>query len=107
MAFIKDVAGVWASFPCLRISGELALKPIQRVLSRPTLEEAVMIGNLEHSEGFGDVYVRRYIAKPPGPLELLRAPGLFLERYRQSFWRIGYMKRMLGFLPNGRKGVRL
>lgn len=107
MAFIKDVAEVWASFPFLRISGELALKPIQRVLSRPTLEEAAMIGNLEHSEGFGDVYVRRYIAKPPGLSELLRAPGLFLERYRQSFWRIGYMKRMLDFLPNVRKGSGL
>lgn len=76
----------------LNISKELAIKPLKRILENPTKEEAQKLGDIEHAEGFGNVYVKRYIAKPSSKF-LIFKPKQFLREYRSSFWRKGYLKR--------------
>jgi predicted HAD superfamily hydrolase len=91
--FIRDFLRHWQHMEGLTLARETALKPLYRVLSRPTYEEAIRLGDLEHAEGFGDVHVKRFIAKPPNLYECLANPYRFLQGYRKAFWRRGYLKR--------------
>ena len=91
--FVNDLIKTWRHFDFLRISKETVIKPLYRVLRNPTYEETVKLGDLEHAEGFGNVYVKRCIAKPPGFVEILTNPYSFVQGYKQSFWRRGYIKR--------------
>ena len=95
--FVQDFGAAWQQFRFLKIPPDLALQPIGEVLRDPTLTEAVMLGDLEHAEGFGNVYERRYIAKPPGLLTAVTNPRSLFDRYRQAFWKTGYTKRLLSF----------
>lgn len=95
--FVKDFEVAWQQFRFLSIPPDLALQPIREVLRDPTLTEAVMLGDLEHAEGFGNVYEQRYIAKPPGLLTAFIKPRSLFDRYRQAFWKTGYMKRLRSF----------
>jgi predicted HAD superfamily hydrolase len=95
--FVQDFGAVWQQFRFLSIPPDLALQPLGEVLRDPTLTEAVMLGDLEHAEGFGNVYEQRYIAKPPGLLTALFNPRSLFDRYQQAFWKTGYTKRLLSF----------
>lgn len=95
--FVQDFGAAWQQFRFLKISPDLALHPIGEVLRDPTLTEAMMLGDLEHAEGFGNVYEQRYIAKPPGLLTALINPRSLFDRYQQAFWKTGYTKRLLSF----------
>lgn len=79
------------------MSPDLALQPLMEVLRDPTATEAVRLGDLEYAEGFGNVYQQRYIAKPPAALTALINPRSLVDRYRQAFWKTGYMKRLRSF----------
>ncbi len=92
--FIVDLVSCWKHFKCLNISKELVVKPLRRVLSNPTHEEAVCLGDLEHAEGFGNVFVKRHIAKPPPLRESLINPFLLVQGYLQAFWKAGFRKRL-------------
>lgn len=91
--FIRDFLISIKPLGLIKISKELALKPIYRVLSNPTSEEAVNLGDLEHAEGFGDIYLKRFIAKPPSLIRCIFNPFNFVRGYKQAFWKIGYIKR--------------
>lgn len=95
--FVKEFGAVWQQFRFLNMSPDLALQPLMEVLRDPTVTEAVRLGDLEHAEGFGNVYQQRYIAKPPGALTALINPRSLVDRYRQAFWKTGYMKRLRSF----------
>lgn len=97
--FVKDIVSIFKHFNFLEIPVDLVLKPIYRVLMHPTPDEAVKLGNLEHAEGFGDVYLKRHIAKPPGFLESLFKPQKFFLEYKKAFWRRGYIKRFISSRP--------
>ncbi|MGO4788186.1 HAD family hydrolase [Paenibacillus sp. 2KB_20] len=76
----------------INIDTELAVQPLKRILENPTKEEAEKLGDIEHAEGFGNIYVKRYIAKPSSKL-LIFKPKQLIREYRNSFWRKGYLKR--------------
>jgi predicted HAD superfamily hydrolase len=92
--FIEDFVACWKSFSFLNVSQELAIGPLSRVLRYPTYQEAVKLGDLEHAEGFGAVYVKRRIAKPPAFMKSLVYPYRVLKGYKQAFWRTGYKRRV-------------
>lgn len=95
--FIDDSVKTWKQFNFLRISKKTAVKPLARILRNPTATEAMLLGDLEHAEGFGNVYVKRYIAKPPKWSTLLTNPYSLFQGYRKAFWRKGYKKRFFSF----------
>jgi HAD superfamily hydrolase (TIGR01549 family) len=95
--FIDDLAKIWKQFNFLRFSKKTAVKPLARVLRNPTATEATLFGDLEHAEGFGNVYVKRYIAKPPKWSTLLTKPYSLFQGYHKAFWRKGYKKRFFSF----------
>jgi predicted HAD superfamily hydrolase len=98
--FIEDLLKTWKHFQFLQMSKETAIRPISRVLRNPTYTEAVLLGDLEHAEGFGDVYIKRFIAKPPPLLSVLSNPYTFLNGYKEAFWRRGYWKRCFSLKRN-------
>ena len=91
--FIGDFVKIWKQFNFFRISKKTAIKPLARILRNPTATEAILLGDLEHAEGFGNVYVKRYIAKPPKWSTLLTNPYSLFKGYHKAFWRKGYKKR--------------
>jgi HAD superfamily hydrolase (TIGR01549 family) len=93
MDLVEDLSEAWKHFPFLKVSKDIIIKPLHRVLSEPSYRETVYLGDLEHAEGFGDVYVKRAIAKPPGLLETIMNPRSYFNGYRQAFWKKGYKKR--------------
>lgn len=98
--FIEDLLKTWKHFQFLKISKKTAIKPLSRVLRNPTYREAVFLGDLEHAEGFGDVYIKRFIAQPPPLRTILAHPYSFLNRYKEAFWRSGYRKRCFSLKRN-------
>ena len=92
--FIKDFTAQWRHFPHVRISKKLATGPLKRVLENPSYEEAVSLGDLEHAEGFGDVYVKRFIARPSSLAKIIFPPQRLIKEYRSAFWKTGYRKRL-------------
>lgn len=74
----------------------MATQPLYRVLKNPTLYETEQLGDIEHSESFGKVNDKQYLAKPPTdiPLLVLRFDKLF-SSFKSSYWRRGYIKRLL------------
>jgi predicted HAD superfamily hydrolase len=93
--FIADSLKTWDRLGFLRVSRDLAIGPLVDVLKRPSHREAVLLGDLEHAEGFGNVYVKRHIARPPALTKVLGNPYALVEGYRRAFWRKGYRKRIL------------
>lgn len=95
--FIDDYLKAWSLLKHKVVNKELAIAPIGRLLAHPGKQEAINYGNLEHAEGYGDVYIKRFIAKPQNLLLKLFMPHKLLRDYRQSFWRVGFLKRCLFF----------
>jgi hypothetical protein len=104
LQFIADSAEVWGRLPFVEVSRELAIGPLVEVLRRPSYREAVMLGDLEHAEGFGDVYVKRPIARPPPLGTVFSDPYGLVRGYREAFWRTGYRKRILSVGRRARTG---
>jgi len=98
--FIEDLLKTWKHFQFLTISKKTAVKPLARILRNPTATEAILLGDLEHAEGFGDVYIKRFIAKPPPLRTILANPYSFLNSYKEAFWRRGYRKRCFSLKRN-------
>jgi predicted HAD superfamily hydrolase len=92
--FVTDSAGVWNTLDPITLPPEIAIAPLSQVLSNPTPQQATYLGNLEHAEGFGDVYIKRYLAKPMNRIDIFKNPLNILSDYRSAFWRRGYIKRL-------------
>ncbi|MBB6670620.1 HAD family hydrolase [Cohnella nanjingensis] len=82
-----DKLGIAPSIP------KFTLTPLKRVLYNPTKLEAINLGNLKHAEGFGDVYLKKFIAKPPHWINLFR-PVKYRRAIHDSFWKVGYRRRL-------------
>jgi hypothetical protein len=97
LAFIDDALSLLPQSKTLpSVDPKLSVALIHGLLQRPTHEEARLLGQLPHAEGFGGVHQVLPIASPQGrllsPLEWKKN----LRGYKDSFWRRGYLKR-LGF----------
>jgi hypothetical protein len=99
LAWVDD----WLRGPRAPVTREAALGPMDRVLTRPTLAQARRLGDLRHAEGFGEVFVRRYIARPPPLGKLLSNPRALRDGFDASFWREGYKTRLMGSHPAVRR----
>ena len=76
------------------IPAGLGVAMLADLLHRPTREEASNLGDLLHTDGFGEVLNVRHIARPlASPYQLSAWPGL-LNGYRAAFWRRGYLRRL-------------
>ena len=93
--FVRNSADIWSKLDFLQLPPEMAVEPLAQVLSNPSRQELLYLGDLEHAEGFGDVYVKRHLAKPPNIVKILKNPLELLYGYRNAFWRRGYCKRIL------------
>jgi hypothetical protein len=100
LQFVEDYAQVWRGQPLPEVPPAAALRFLHAALLDPTGDEARLLGDLQHAEGFGKVAVTRYIAKPEGALWNPFSYPALLRGYRDAFWRIGYKKRLLGSLSD-------
>ncbi|UJP04454.1 MAG: HAD-IA family hydrolase [Nitrosomonas sp.] len=93
LQFIDDALNCFSILPP-PITSDLALSLVKDLLVRPTAKEAREIGDIYHSEGFGNVEKARPIAHPSAhPCNPFAWTNL-LKDYRKSFWRAGYRRRM-------------
>lgn len=95
--FIAEYLKVLKQYPWLKIPAKnMAVAPLRRVLSEPTAEEAQKLGDIQHTESFGKIDRKRYIAKPPQyqPLDLLQVDKVLMS-LKSSFWKKGYLKRLI------------
>lgn len=95
LEFVGDFLRLLEGVPSLRVTPSDAFRPIGRILARPTLQEATTLGDLHHSDGFGDSVSTR-IAHPRAMIWRWLKPK-FSEHYR-SYWQIGYELRRWGRL---------
>lgn len=100
LEFLDDYLARWRGLSLPDVPPRDAVSALARALRRPTLEEAIALGDMKHVEGFGHVATERYVARPSGSLrDPLSYPRL-LKGYRDAFWRAGYARRMLsGGIP--------
>ncbi|AHV99273.1 HAD family hydrolase [Paenibacillus sabinae] len=91
--FVKEIEPL-VKESSLILDIKTAIRPLQKILSKPSIEEAVRLGDLVHAEGFGEIYVKRYVAKPSTRISLLFNPAKLVKEYRNSFWKAGYLKRL-------------
>ena len=95
LQFIEDALACFApGYPLPPVPSGLEVALLDDLLRRPTAEEAVLLGNLPHAEGFGGVTAVRPIARPAARLYQLRAWPRLIKGYRQAFWRKGYLRRL-------------
>jgi len=86
----------------LRAAGCLQLKidqgystaPFVRMLTKPTVEEAVTWGNLPFWADFGHQVRDRFMARPSTLIRYLVNPYLMKRHYRESYWRAGFYRRL-------------
>jgi hypothetical protein len=96
LRFIDDLLVVMRGKPLPDIPPDEALRMLHAALAKPTREEATYLGELQHAEGFGQVAITRYLAKPEGRLaNPLTYPAL-LRGYRHAFWRPGFVRNLVG-----------
>ncbi|MBK6744377.1 MAG: hypothetical protein IPG66_16005 [Hydrogenophilales bacterium] len=94
LSFIDDYVRVLGGQLLPDVPPDAALQLLHAALLEPTLQEARLIGDLQHAEGFGSVAVTRYIARPEGSIwNPLSYPAL-VRGYRDAFWRAGYLTRL-------------
>lgn len=94
LQFIDDYVGLWRGQPLPEVPPQAAVQMLHAALARPTRLEVRRLGDIQHAEGFGRVAVARYIAKPEGSLWNPFSYPRLIRGYRNSFWRIGYLKRL-------------
>ena len=91
LAFVGDALSLGDLPP---LAPAVAVGMFAGLLRHPAAEEARLLGDLPHAEGFGAEARPRPIARPPKGLA-----GL-LPALRRSFWRRGFVRRLL---PGGRR----
>jgi HAD superfamily hydrolase (TIGR01549 family) len=97
LAGVVELAALRARIPSpLRITPDDAVADLRRVLTRPTIEEARHLGNIVHADGFGDLHLTRPLARPPSLTSIILAPRAAWDGYFQSFWKEGYVTRLIG-----------
>jgi len=106
LTYIDDFSSMTRRLPWLAIKPELGVAPLVRVLTSPTREEAQHLGDLVHSDGFGGL-MGTPIARPPGRWELVRHPTRLVSALERSYWRPGYLRRLVGPNPALWRAVEL
>lgn len=95
LEFVDDYVRKWGGRALPDVPPHDAIRALDRALARPSLEEAIALGDMKHAEGFGHVAVERYIARPTGSLRNPLSYPSLLQGYRDAFWRAGYARRLL------------
>jgi hypothetical protein len=96
LRFIDDYTGLWRDQTLPVVPPDEAVRNFRAALARPTPEEAMRLGSLQHAEGFGRVAVPRYIGTPPGSLWNPFSYPALVRGYRSTFWRPGYLRNLFG-----------
>jgi predicted HAD superfamily hydrolase len=90
--------GAAAGSKLTQLPAASSLSMLRQLLSQPTAQEASMLGDIPHVEGFGNTLHVRHIAKPSGSLF---NPGYWQRlrpEYGASHWKAGFKARVFGHL---------
>lgn len=97
LEFVDAFLRQWERPPTLHLPPQIVVRALEELLKAPTGQEAALLGDLPHVEGFGDVQVSRLIAHPShsifNPFRWRRLAG----QYRNAFWRAGFRRRLNPF----------
>lgn len=95
LQFMQDALSCFVPGTTLpAISSDLAIALLDDLLHHPTPQEAKLLGDLPHAEGFGDIVQVQSLARPTHkPYNIFRWRKL-VDGYRTAFWRTGYKRRL-------------
>ena len=91
--FIKDFGSIASPFACSDATDYVETL-LQRVLLRPTAEEAKYLGQLGHRDGFGSGAKVRPIAKVPHRVRRLFSKTSVKPDYENCYWRPGFLAQL-------------
>jgi hypothetical protein len=84
-----------AALPQSAMSRGEVRRRLRRLLSRPSVEQAVALGDIPHMEGFGGYGRLEAIARPRRRrVGYVQHPGDLVWELRKTFWRSGFMRRL-------------
>lgn len=100
LQFVRDFLSAFAHGVAPAVPNPaVAVALLRDLLEHPCPEEARLIGEIPHAEGFGDAGRVRPIARPPlGALLPWRWSAAW-RGWREAFWRRAYLRRLV---PSGR-----
>lgn len=91
--FIRDVLDAYGRKAPPIIPPDVAVSMIAELLNRPSLDEARILGDLPHAEGFGNVVQTRPLARPDGSIHSPWTWPRLRRGYATSFWKRAYLRR--------------
>jgi HAD superfamily hydrolase (TIGR01549 family) len=96
---VRDLMELKHRLPSLQIGPYEAVADLRRVLIEPTREEAIHLGDVVHADAFGDPLLTNPLAQPPSLPTIVRSPRAAWNGYYASFWKEGYVTRLVGRDP--------
>jgi len=100
LTYVKDMLPLKDFF---NYTPEQALYPIGKLLRKPSLSQIEYIGNIEHVDGFGGAGSRQKLVAPMSLFSAILKPQEFLKAYIRSYWRAGFLRRILSLKKEIRK----
>lgn len=90
--FIKDFLNIKNNYNWTEIEKEAGISALLRLLDKPSLEEAINIGNISFINGHEKEF--SYIAKPLSFWERLITPKSIHKKINNYVWLAGYQRRL-------------
>lgn len=88
-----DLLKINRSFPFVKIDKNLAFNDMKRLITNPTIEEAIYVGNLPFVSGWGETKLTIPIAKPSSD-QLIYNKKKLLKEINSSWWKAAFYKRL-------------
>lgn len=93
MRFVEDYAGACGK-TLIPLPADLPMRAFARLLERPTRREALQLGRIRFSDGFGNHQHFRLLGRKGNALRNLLHPGHFKREFKNSYWRPGYFHQL-------------
>jgi hypothetical protein len=95
MVFLEVYARAFGKLPPPAVDEPAVVGRLGRLFLRPSLAEAIAIGDVTMIEGLGDTRTGFPIAAPPSWSAVLQRPTALRSAYRQAFWRRAFTIRIV------------
>ena len=95
MVFLEVYARAFGKLPPPAVDEPAVVGRLGRLFLRPSLAEAIAIGDVTMIEGLGDTRTGFPIAAPPSWRAVLQRPTALRSAYRQAFWRRAFTIRIV------------
>lgn len=91
--FIKDFMELNHNLCNIELSEEFCIGKLLKLLEKPSFYEANMLGEIYHTDGFGENFVKYKMSYKLNWKKVIIRPKDIYLKYKTSYWKEGYIKR--------------